>query len=168
MWFKLKNKRNIIIGSIIAVILLMAVGYSAFATQLSLNGTAEIISEWDVRITNIETTQISDGCDDGDPQFTNTTATFDAKLEKPGDVVVYEITIENQGTIDAALGAVVFKADEESGSEAITYSTTELAKTLDAGGQTKLQVTIQYDPKATQIPSIKTKAITGIIEYVQR
>lgn len=163
----MKNKRNIIIGSIIAVILLMAVGYSAFATQLSLNGTAEIVGEWDVRITNIETKEVSDGCDAGEPQFTNTTATFNATLEKPGDTIIYVITIENQGAINATLGNVVFMSDDKNGSEAIIYSTTELDHELNVGEQTKLEVTVKYDPNATEIPNIKTKTLTGIIEYVQ-
>lgn len=168
MWFKVKNKRNIIIGVIVAVILFMAVGYSALATQLSINGTAEITGEWDVRITNIETKEISDGCDDGEPEFTNTTATFDAKLVKPGDLITYEITIENQGTIDAKLNNILFLADEANGSEELKYSTTNIAESLGAGEQTKLDVTVEYSSEANEIPEIKTEKITGIIEYVQK
>ena len=48
------NTKNIIIATLIAIILLMAVGYSAFATQLTINGTAQIIGEWNVKITNIQ------------------------------------------------------------------------------------------------------------------
>ena len=51
----MKNNKNIIIVTILFVILAMAVGYSAFATQLSINGTAEIVGEWNVKISNIET-----------------------------------------------------------------------------------------------------------------
>ena len=65
----MKNKKNIIMGTLLIVILLMAVGYSAFATQLNINGTAEITGEWNVKITNIVTQEISEGCDDGDPQY---------------------------------------------------------------------------------------------------
>ena len=164
----MKNKRNIIIGAIVAVILLMAVGYSALATQLSINGTAEITGEWDVRITNIETKEISDGCDDGEPEFTNTTAKFDAKLGKPGDAITYEITIENQGTIDAKLDHILFLADEENGSEAIKYSSTNIAETLGAGEQTKLDITIEYDQETAEVPQVKTKSLTGVVEYVQK
>ena len=42
-----KNK-NILIGGLLAIVLIMAVGYAAFATQLTVNGTAEITSKWDV------------------------------------------------------------------------------------------------------------------------
>ena len=164
----MKKKRNIIVVALLSIILFMAVGYSAFATQLNLNGTAEIVGSWDVRIANIETKQISEGCDAGEPEYTNTSVNFNAILGKPGDVIVYEITIANQGTTDAKLQSVVFMSDEKNGSEAIKYSTTELAETLAAGEETKLEVTVTYVPGTTEIPQIKTKTITGFIEYVQQ
>lgn len=162
----MRNTKNLIIIALLIIIFAMAVGYSAFATQLNLNGTAEVVGEWDVRIINIEAQDISEGCDAGEPQYTNTSATFNSKLLKPGDSITYVITIENAGTIDAILDSVVFK-EQEDGSEAINYETTELEKTLDAGQQTTFNVKVTYDPETEEIPSIKTKTITGIIEYVQ-
>ncbi len=162
------NTKNIIIGALLIVILVMAVGYSAFASQLTLNGSAEITGEWDVKITNIEAQDVSEGCDYGEPQFTNTTVTFNAKLIKPADSITYVITIKNAGTIDATLDKVTFTPDEENGSSAIIYTTTEPAQDLNAGEETTFTVTVSYDPKATKVPEIKTKTITGIIEYVQK
>ena len=40
----------------------MAVGYVGFATQLSVNGTAEIAGERNVKISNVEATFVSDNC----------------------------------------------------------------------------------------------------------
>ena len=134
----------------------------------TINGTAEITGVWDVKITNIETKEISEGCDDGNPQFTNTTASFNAKLQKPGDKIVYVVTIQNLGTIDATLNGVVFMSDDENGSEAITYSTTNLATDLNAGGTTTVEITVKYDSKVEEVPSVKTKTLTGIIEYEQK
>ena len=160
------NTKKFIIGALLIVILTMSVGYSAFATQLSVNGTAEITGQWDVKISNIEVQDVSDGCDYGEPKYTNTSATFNAKLQKPGDSITYVITIKNDGTIDATLNNVIFKEDEN-GSPAIIYTTSNLDYSLKAGEQTKLNVKITYDPNTTEVPSIKTKTITGIIEYVQ-
>lgn len=162
----MKNSRNIIIATLLIVILLMAVGYSAFATQLTLNGTAEIIGQWDVKIAGITIKELSDGVDGGTPQFTNTSVTFNAKLVKPGDSITYEITIENAGTIDAKLSKVTFTAEAE-GSEAIIYTNTEPAQNLAAGEQTTFSVTIEFDQDTTAIPEVKTRQITGIVEYVQ-
>jgi len=40
--------KNALIGALLAVVFVMAVGYAAFAQQLTINGTAEITSNWDV------------------------------------------------------------------------------------------------------------------------
>ncbi len=163
----MKNTKNIIIGALLIVILLMAVGYSAFATQLTLNGIAEITGIWDVKITYIEAQEISIGCDPGEPQYTNTTATFNAKLVKPGDIIIYEITIQNAGTIDATLDKALFEADDVNGSPAIRYTVTEPDKTLKAGEETTVTIAIVYPTTTSEVPSVKTKTITGVIEYVQ-
>ena len=120
----MKKSKNIIIGALLIVILTMAVGYSALVTDIPINGSAEIIGEWNVRITNIEAKDVSEGCDAGDIQFTNTSATFNAKLKKPGDYITYLITIENAGTIDATLNSITF-TPEEDGSPAIIYEKTD-------------------------------------------
>lgn len=164
----MKNSRNVVVATLLIVLATMAVAYSAFATQVTINGTAEIVGQWNVGITNVEIQNISSGCDGGTPEYTDTDVKFYAKLQKPGDSITYAITIENLGTIDATLNDVIFTADEDTGSPAISFSTTSLANTLNAGEQTTFTVTIKYDEKTTEVPSIKTKTITGKIEYIQK
>ena len=164
----MKNRKNIIIIILIVVITLMAVAYSEFATQLKINGNAEITGQWDVKIIGIEAKDVSEGCSAGSPEYTNTTAKFDAKLNKPGDKISYEITIKNAGTIDAILSESKFTSDEEHGSSAIIYSNTSPSQTLLAGQETTFTVTVTYDESVTEVPEIKTKSIIGIIEYVQK
>lgn len=164
----MKRNKNIIIIALVIAILAMSIGYSAFASQLTINGTAEITGVWDVKIVGIEATQVSEGCDAGQPQYTNTTATFDAKLQKPGDSINYAITIKNDGVLDASLNGILFQCDEENDSPAISYSTTSIASDLNAGEETTLEVKVMYDPDYKEIPTVKTKTITGSIEYVQK
>ena len=147
------------------VIVFMAVAYSEFATQLQINGNAEITG---VKITGIEAQEVSDGCNAGEPEFTNTSATFNAKLQKPGDKISYVITIKNSGTIDAILDSEKYTSDEVNGSSAIIYSNTSPSQTLLAGQETTFTVTVTYDENVTEVPEIKTKSIIGIIEYVQK
>ena len=163
----MKNGSKNIVIIILIIISIMAIGYATFATQLTINGTAKIIGEWDVKITNIEAKSISDGCNAGTPTFTNESVTFNAELKKPGDFVTYEITIENAGTIDAVLSNVIFKEDVENGTPAINYTTTKLAESLPAGQETSFTVTVNYEEDVEETPEIKTKTIIGIIEYEQ-
>ncbi len=161
-------KRNIIIGIILLLLLIMAVGYASFATEFHFKGNAEIISSWDVRITNVEVINATNGTNPGNPNFTNTTVTFNAKLINPGDTITYRVTIENLGTINAKLKNVLFQTDEINGSKAISYETTALSNILKSGDKTSFNITVTYDKDINLEPNdSKTKTITGIIEYVQ-
>ena len=163
----MKNSRNIIIGTVLFVIIIMAVGYSAFATQSIINGTAEIIGKWDVKIKSVDINYVSEGCDAGVPEFTDTSVKFSTKLVKPGDYVTYAITIENAGTIDAKLNTNSF-TEEENGSEAIVYKVSDPIDVLEAGKIVVVLVHVGYDENAVEVPEKTTKSITGIIEYVQK
>ena len=165
--YKLRKNKIIILIVFLAVIILMAVGYSTFATDFTINGTTEITGEWDVRITNITATQVPDGCDAGTPTFTNDSINFSAKLNKPGDEIIYEVTIQNLGTIDAELQTIIF-TEEIDGIEEINYTTSELKKDLNAGDSTTFNIMVTYVKDTESIPSVKTKTLIGIIQYVQK
>lgn len=162
----MRKKKTIIIIALLIVILIMAVGYATLISQLSLNGNAQITSEWNVKITEISAQDVSPNCNAGQPQFTNNTVTFNAELTKPGDYITYMIKIQNTGTIDAVLKNIEF-TDDGTGSSAIIYSNSEPKPTLSAGEETAFLVKVSFDENATEIPEVKTKKITGTIEYVQ-
>ncbi len=161
-----KNKKIILIAFLLTLIL-MTVGYSTFATDFTINGTAEITGEWDVRITNITPTKVPDGCDAGTPTFTKDSINFSAKLNKPGDEIIYEVTIQNLGTINAELQTIIF-TEEIDGIEEINYTTSELKKDLNVGDSTTFNIIVTYVKNSESIPDIKTKTLTGIIQYVQK
>ena len=161
-----KNKIIILIVFLICIIF-MAIGYSSFATDITINGTTEITGKWDVRITNINAVQVPSGCDAGKPIFTKDSINFSAKLNKPGDEIIYEVTIENLGTIDAELQTIIF-TEEIDGIEEINYTTSELKKDLNVGDSTTFNIMVTYVKSAESIPDVKTKTLTGIIQYVQK
>ena len=171
----MKDKKNILIGALIFAIVIMSVGYAAFATTLNINGSATIAGSWDVEITGI--TPVISGTASEDPasSFTPTTATFAAKLMKPGDSITYTVDIENKGTIDAKLNSITLtpqqaKADGGTGSDAILYEIVSKpadSSVLAAGAKTSVVVKVTYDPDSTEIPAETTRTFTGVIEYVQ-
>lgn len=152
----MKNTINIII-IILIVIIAMAIAYSAFATQLNINGQSKIVGEWNIKITGISAENISSGCDAGTPKYSNTKAIFNAKLQKPGDTITYIITIKNAGTIDAVLSSAEFTPDDVNGSPAISYQITNPALSLKAGTETTCKVQVIYNKETTEVPSIKNK-----------
>ncbi|MCI9110566.1 MAG: hypothetical protein HFH47_01990, partial [Bacilli bacterium] len=103
-----KKKRNIIIGSLCGVLLLMVVGYAAFSSVLNIKGTSTISSNWDIKITNIESTNATSGATDKEAPTGEGTlsATFNVDLKNPGDSIEYNITVTNGGNIDAKLNEI--------------------------------------------------------------
>ncbi len=162
----MKNGKNILIAGLLVAIMVMSVGYAAFASQLNLNGTTTIDGEWDVEITAIKASNVTGDAVAGTPSYTASTATFNATLKKPGDAITYTVTVENKGNIDAKLNDTVF-TEGANGSPAIVYTHTDPAATLAAGDSTTFTVTTTYDASYTETPAITTKTITGLIEYVQ-
>lgn len=147
--------------------IIMAIGYASFATNLSIQGTSEITGQWDIRITDVTVQEASPESNPGKPTFTNTSVSFDAKLAKPGDSISYLVTIQNNGSIDAELGGIVF-IEEIEGSDAISYTLTKPDDELKSGQTTTFTITVTYKPGTTEMPESKTKSITGTIEYVQK
>lgn len=117
------RNKNILIGGLIAIVLVMAIGYAAFATTLRINGTAKITSSWNVHFDSTKTggegvvvkhAGITGGTEPAttkDGQATdvvysnnNLTATIYTGLVQPGDYVEYTFTILNEGSLKAKAG----------------------------------------------------------------
>ena len=47
------QKKNLLIGGLLAIVVLMGIAYAAFASNLTITGTGNTTNNWDVRITNI-------------------------------------------------------------------------------------------------------------------
>ena len=101
------KQRNYIIIGLCMILVIMGVGYAAFATQLKITGTSNIASNFLVKIIDIQSTVLSGSASDAmAPTHTDLTATFSTNLVSPGDAMKYDITVENQGNIDAYLSDI--------------------------------------------------------------
>ena len=100
-----RTKRNIIIGSLCIVLMLMIVGYASFNRLLNIDGTTNITGVWDIRITNIESRIHGLAINKEEPSYTDLTANFKAELNAPGDYIEYEFEVDNLGDFDAILNA---------------------------------------------------------------
>ena len=110
-----KNKSILIIG-LIAVIILMVVGYAAFSTALTISSSANITSTWNVAFDKTKTSGSSvinpttgvggTTAPTGTVSYnaSGQTATVTASLHQPGDKVVFTLTIKNTGSLAATLG----------------------------------------------------------------
>ena len=141
------KKRKIIIFSLIGILFLMAVGYSAFNTKLSITGNSQITSNWDVEIINVkegEKTGLAESAKI--PTWTKTEASMEANLYQKGDSMSYIVTIENKGSFDAKLDNINLGKGTNEEAVNITFSGYTKGQTLFKGTTTDITVTISYNP----------------------
>ena len=164
-----KRQRSIVLGGLGAIILLMAIGYAAFSSQLQINGTSNISSNWDIRITNI-TSSLSGGATNAtEPTYDNEnglTASFSTNLTSPGDYAEYTIEVSNLGSIDATLTDIEIS---DSNNPAIVFETSgiEEGDNLLQGAKDELLVKVSYSDSVTSQPTNTTSNITVTLNYEQ-
>ena len=95
-----KKKRNIVIISLVSIMLCMIVGYAAFRTSLNIEGTSEITSTWDIKITNVTSGKKTGDAENAKaPEWEDTRASMEANLYSKGDAMEYDVTILNNGSL---------------------------------------------------------------------
>ena len=175
--------KNVLIVALVAVVLVMAVGYAAFAQTLTINPTATITEQednWNIHYDKTKTTgagvidaTTGDGgtaAPTGSISFDGTgqTATINATLNQPGDTVKFTLTIKNDGTIKATLAdPVISEVAADSNADPlivkegnIIFTVSRPAQTTLAGGaETTMTVTAQFDNAATSVGDTTTSTI---------
>ena len=164
---KYMKSKKIIMITMCCLICVMAIGYAAFATNLTINGTANITSTWKVLFTKIEEVSKTSGVTITKvPTAEGTNATFNVDLKSPGDKIIYKITVANQGTLDAIINDITAS---ETGSDAIKFEITGIKKgdKLAKSTTTTFNVTISYDSNVISQPNVTDNTLTMSINYVQ-
>ena len=162
-----RTQRNYIIAGLCMILVIMGVGYAAFQSQLKISGTSNISSNFLVRITDIQSTVLNGQASDAQtPSHTETTATFHTNLVSPGDAMRYDITVANEGSIDAVLNSI----DVNTGSnDAITFETSGIKEgdALLKSTTDVLTVIVRYNSSVTSQPESTESTITVTLNYGQ-
>ena len=163
-----RTNRNYIIAGLCMILVIMGVGYAAFSSQLKISGTSNIASNFLVKITDIQSTvQSGQASDAMTPTHDDTTATFKTNLVLPGDSMKYDITVENQGNIDAVLESIEVN---DGNNPAITFQTSgiENGDELQVSQSDILTVIVSYDNSVTSQPENTSSTITVTLNYKQK
>ena len=164
-----RQKQRIIIGTLCAVIIGLAVGYAVLSSQLSINGTGGIASDFNILFTDIQEGTMN-GATTINKQITNsTTAAFTIDLEKPSSNGEYLITVENRGNIDAYVESI--NGIEEANSTEptdITFSIEDIKVNdkLKAKESKVFKVKVVWNSESTSIPNTN-KDLTLSINFAQ-
>ena len=151
-----RKKRNIIIGALCCLLVFMGIGYAILSQTLNISGIANMQGNWSVKITNMEllsenktgrATEVSSS-------YTNTTAGFEADLYMPGDSIEYEVTVTNNGNIDAVLNDI--KQTKTNQHKDIKFSNSLIGtEVLTAGSTMTLTMKVEIPEEAQILPEVK-------------
>ena len=115
------QKKSLLMGGLLALVVLMGIAYAAFASNLTITGTSGVSSNWCIGFDSTRTSDytatagIAGGTAptgsmsfSGDSCATNykTTAGLNSSFVQPGDKVEYTLTIGNKGTLAAAIESI--------------------------------------------------------------
>ena len=129
-----RDKRNYLIIALCAILVVMGVGYAAFSSLLTINGTANISNSWCVGFDNTKTDTMepTKGVSTGEnPTGTMTysgtacgstlqpNSSLNAHFYQPGDQIEYTLTITNKSTVTAAIKSILVDG------ESVTSNTTK-------------------------------------------
>lgn len=150
---RIKRKRTLIALCSFAVFLFLVIGYAAYTEQLKLKANYNVTENFNVKITNIETTNLGGHAINAEaPTYTDTTATFNTKLYLPGDYAEYTVTVVNSGNIDAYLKTIEESVANDS---AIKFKLTGITEgqSLKSESTMDFKVRIEYDVNVTEQPT---------------
>lgn len=168
---------------LVAAIVVMAVGYAALSSQLTITGTAGSgNATWNIDFKSIQLVESeSKGyTENSNPNAVGTAASFDVSLDAPGSKVVYELEVQNTGTIDATFKGIT-GVDTINATEPVDIKWT--AERIDESGNAltgeadivkntgvqKFKVTIEWDANSTSINKNTTqKSGTIYLDYAQK
>ena len=163
-----RKKRNILIGTLCSLLVLMGIGYAILSQTLNISGIANMRGVWDVKITKMDLIEKNKTgrAENVSNTFTDTTASFEANLYMPGDSIEYEVTVENQGNIDALLKSITPTTTNKS--EGIKFSHSQIDNTvLTAGKKITFTMKVEFLEDATSIPKVENVKYNLELVYVQ-
>ncbi len=168
---KKSKKRNYAIIVLVVLLLALAVGYAAFSSTLTINGTATGTATWEVKFTDAKL--LTSTGDEADSKKYGTatvsddgkTVTADVKLNYPGDAVKLKVVVTNSGTIDAKLKN--FNITKPTGADiTVTEAKPTTGEKVTAnGGTCTTEYVIKWLPTSSQ--SSVNDSFTVTFEYEQ-
>ena len=139
----------------------MVAGYAAFSSVLNIKGTSIISSNWDIKITKIESKNATSGATNKEEPTGEGTlsATFNVDLKNPGDSIDYEITVTNGGNINAKLNEINLTNTEN---PAIKFTVTMIKDGVEITDIEKMKET-SLKAGENSIFKVKIEFLTGVV-----
>ncbi len=160
-----RDKRNYIIIGLCLILVVMGVGYAAFSSLLTINGTASITNSWCVGFDNTKTTAYTaragiegETTPTGTMSYSDTAcetnyvpnASLTANFKQPGDEIEYTLTIKNKSSVTAAIKSILVGEDSLTADTTITKGNVQFiihmpeSSTLASNEETTMKVVAKF------------------------
>lgn len=164
-----KKKKKMVITTLVCVLLFIAVGYALLTQAIKVGVEGTLNGVWDVYISDIKLKNSTGRAQEVNPASVSNkvNANFEVDLYMPGDSVEYEVTVKNDGNIDATLRTVTTNATNTNEDIRFTH-TIKQGEVLKKESETKFTFKIVFDERATTLPTNSDPIeVTMKLDYLQ-
>ena len=164
-----KKKKKMVITTLVCVLVFIAVGYALLTQAIKVGVEGTLNGVWDVYISDIKLKNSTGRAQEVNPASVSNkvNANFEVDLYMPGDSVEYEVTVKNDGNIDATLRAITTNATNTNEDIRFTH-TIKQGEVLKKESETKFTFKIVFDERATTLPTNSDPIeVTMKLDYLQ-
>lgn len=167
-----KKNYKLLIIVLLLILLGLAIGYAALSQTLTINGTANIDTEWNVKFDSITVGSTSGAtqAESTPSKDSDTSVTFNVTLDKPGAYAEYTVVVLNDGSIKAKLDSITDLTEINATAPTdIKYTITgaEVGDELEPDKTHTYTVRVEWLASSEEIPATKTKTATIKLNYSQ-
>lgn len=164
-----KKKKKMVITTLVCVLVFIAVGYALLTQAIKVGVEGTLNGVWDVYISDIKLKNSTGRAQEVNPASVSNkvNANFEVDLYMPGDSVEYEVTVKNDGNIDATLRTITTNATNTNEDIRFTH-TIKQGEVLKKESETKFTFKIVFDERATTLPTNSDPIeVTMKLDYLQ-
>lgn len=164
-----KKKKKMVITTLVCVLVFIAVGYALLTQAIKVGVEGTLNGVWDVYISDIKLKNSTGRAQEVNPAYVSNkvNANFEVDLYMPGDSVEYEVTVKNDGNIDATLRTIATNATNTNEDIRFTH-TIKQGEVLKKESETKFTFKIVFDERATTLPiNSDPIEVTMKLDYLQ-
>ena len=164
-----KKKKKMVITTLVCVLVFIAVGYALLTQAIKVGVEGTLNGVWDVYISDIKLKNSTGRAQELNPAYVSNkvNANFEVDLYMPGDSVEYEVTVKNDGNIDATLRTIATNATNTNEDIKFTH-TIKQGEVLKKESETKFTFKIVFDERATTLPiNSDPIEVTMKLDYLQ-
>ena len=164
-----KKKKKMVITTLVCVLVFIAVGYALLTQAIKVGVEGTLNGVWDVYISDIKLKNSTGRAQELNPAYVSNkvNANFEIDLYMPGDSVEYEVTVKNDGNIDATLRTIATNATNTNEDIRFTH-TIKQGEVLKKESETKFTFKIVFDERATTLPiNSDPIEVTMKLDYLQ-